>query len=190
MNLIILAGGKSSRFGKDKAFTEFKGVPIVVRILRALGPLFDGTIVVTNHPAGYASFNCRIVPDQYKNIGPLGGLHAGLVASDSEHNFVVACDMPLIAPDLVKHLIGINGYDAVVPAINGFPEPLLALYSKVCLTALEEMIRENSYKISRLYDKVNTKFVPENELRNYDRDLLSFSNINTLPTLKKHEEQN
>jgi len=188
VNLIVLAGGKSSRFGKDKAFVKFEGVPIVERILTTLGPLFDRTIIVTNHPLKYARFKCRIVSDQHKNIGPLGGLHAGLAASDSELNFTVACDMPRIAPDLVKYLICFNGYDAVVPAVNGFPEPLLALYSKACLPAIEEMIKEKDHKISRLYDRVKTKFVPENELRGHDRDLLSFSNINTLPTLKKHEE--
>lgn len=188
MNLIILAGGKSSRFGRNKAFIEFKGVPIIERILLALGPLFSERIIVSNQPTKYARFNCKLVFDQHKNIGPLGGLHAGLSASDVGRNFVVACDMPLIAPNLVKYLIGITGYDAVVPVINGFPEPLLALYSKVCFTAIEEIIKEKIYKISRLYNRINTRFIPESELKKYDYDLLSFSNINTLSALKKYEK--
>ncbi len=152
-------------------------------------PLFVRSVIVTNHPEKYARLGRPTAADKHKNIGPLGGIHAGLLASNSKYNFVVACDMPRIESALVKHLIGFKGYDAVVPVVRGFPEPLLALYSKACTAAIEEMIREKDYKISRLYDKVRTRFVPEAELKRYDPALASFSNINTLRTLKKHERQ-
>lgn len=185
MNLIVLAGGKSSRFGKDKAFIKFKGVPIIERVISTLEPLFDGVIVVTNHPRKYAKLGCQVVSDIYKNSGPLGGIHAGLSASDSMKNFVVACDMPLINPKLVKYLTGIKGYEAVVPKVRGFPEPLLAVYSKRCLPAIERMLQKKELKISRLYDRVKTKFVGESRIREFDPDLRSFSNINSLGEFRR-----
>ncbi|MBI5699276.1 molybdenum cofactor guanylyltransferase [Candidatus Saganbacteria bacterium] len=188
MNLIILAGGKSSRLGKDKAFVKFEGVPIIERILSVLGTLFGKCLIVTNTPEKYADLGCRVVTDVYQGVGPLGGLHAGLTASDSERNLVTACDMPLINQELVKYLINVKGQDAVVPVVKGFPEPLLAVYSKKCLPAIDKMIRGGQYKISRLYDKVATKFIDEKELREIDPELLSFCNINTLNALKTHEK--
>lgn len=188
MNLIILAGGKSSRLGNDKAFVKFEGVPIIERILSVLGTLFRKCIIVANTPEKFADLGCRLVADVYREVGPLGGLQAGLTASDSELNLVTACDMPLIKPEVVKYLISIKGEDAVVPVIGGFPEPLLAVYSTRCLPVIEKMIRNGQYKISRLYDKVATKFIDEKELREIDPELLSFCNINTLDALKTHEK--
>lgn len=190
MNGIILAGGRSSRIGTDKAFIKFAGVPIIERTLSLFKSLFVKCLIVTNKPNNYSYLNCPLVSDHYNNIGPLGGLHAGLFTSDSHLNFVVACDMPLIKPEVVKYITGIQGYDAVVPLINGFPEPLLAVYSRRCLPAIEKMIAEKEYKISRLYDRVKTKFLPEEEIGKLDPELESFSNLNTLKALEKHERKN
>lgn len=144
---------------------------------------------MSNLPDRYIYLKCSIVSDQYKNIGPLGGLHAGLKASDSKLNLVTACDMPKIEPALIKHLTSYYGYDAVVPKVRGFPEPLLALYSKTCLAAVEIMITEKDYRISHLYPKVKTKYISESELKKHDPLLLSFNNINTLKALKEHERK-
>ncbi len=189
MNGIILAGGRSSRIGTDKAFIKFAGVPIIERTLSLFKSLFVKCLIVTNKPDNYSYLNCPLVSDHYNNIGPLGGLHAGLFASDSHLNFVAACDMPLIDRELIKYLAGFTNYDAVVPVVNGFPEPLLAVYSKKCLAAIEEMIKNRAYKISALYGRVATKFIEEKALREIDPGLNSFSNINTVNELLKHERQ-
>jgi molybdopterin-guanine dinucleotide biosynthesis protein A len=189
MNLIILAGGKASRYGSDKAFAEFQGTPIVQIIFEKIGPLFSKVIISTNSPQKYKLFNAKIVSDEKKEIGPLGGIYSGLKGSDAERNFVVGCDMPLIKREVVEYLIGQDDSDAIVPVRNGFPEPLLAVYSRACLPAIKEMIVKKEYKISRLFQRVKTRFIMEEEIKKIDAEMATFTNINTLAAQKEHERK-
>lgn len=174
MNGIILAGGKSSRFGENKAFADFNNQRLIERTVDLLGKVFSKVYIVTNNPREYEYLGAEIVVDVFKECGPLGGIHAGLLASDSGHNFVAACDMPFLNIDLLNDLRQVaEEYDLVVPEFGGKLQMLHALYSRNCLPFIEEQLSANNLKLSDLLSGVNSKVI---ESKGFGRPFL---NINT-----------
>ncbi len=133
--LIILAGGKNSRYnGDNKAFIKYKGKSFISWIMDELQDVFDEKIIVTNSPGSFTTFDkCKIVTDIVKSRGPLAGIHAGLSVCEHESAFVISCDMPLVDKRVVKSIIekyNCTDCDGVVPDLNNETEPLFAVYSK------------------------------------------------------------
>ena len=129
---LVLAGGKSSRMGFDKAFINIKGKTIIETILDQLSRAFDDLIVVTSISENYRGLNARIVADVIKDAGPLGGIHAGLKASRSKYVFITACDMPFISLGYVDYMKEVASRflpDAVISRKGKWLEPFHALYS-------------------------------------------------------------
>src|SRR5215831_12450815 len=94
----ILAGGSSSRMGRNKALMEFRGKPLIQRQIELLSPYFKEVIVGANDPEPYAPFNLRVVPDLLHERCALTGIHALLKGAGRPRVFVVACDMPFLNP--------------------------------------------------------------------------------------------
>ena len=105
MTAVILAGGKSSRFGRDKSLLTVDGRLLLERSLDNWGSLFAEVIIVSES-GGKFSFlkDVKETADIYRGRGPLGGVHAGLKLSSSPWSFVAACDMPHIDKELIAHL--------------------------------------------------------------------------------------
>src|SRR3989338_6495006 len=117
---IILAGGKSSRMCRNKAFIKLKGKTFIEKIIVTLKSIFDEVIIVANEVEKLKGLKVRVVKDIVPNRGPLSGIHSGLVNSKTLINFVVACDMPFLNPGVINQMVRIaNGYDAVVVGSNG-----------------------------------------------------------------------
>ena len=178
---VILAGGSSSRMGRNKALLEVDGTPIITRIYRILAGLFHDVIVVTNSPLDYDFLPCRKVPDLYPGCGSIAGLHSALVHSRSAHSFVTACDMPFLDPDLIRLLCETqkDGYDAVTPYSEGGQEPLHALYSSACRVYFENAIRQGERKILDVLGGMKVRQVSCDELRSAGVKESSFVNVNT-----------
>ena len=189
MNAIVLAGGQSSRFGSDKAFAKIGDLTIVESLFFPLSLIFKKIIVVTNFPEKYRAFPVQIVTDKIRERGPLGGIYSGLLASDSERNFVVACDMPLINPRLIRYLVSIKEGQIVIPQAHDKLEPLFAIYSKSCLPAIASQLKAGDNKIQNFFDKVNTNIIKEEVLKKFDPALTSFLNINLQKDLKQLKSQ-
>ena len=187
VNAIVLAGGKSRRFGTDKAFAKVGGALMIESLLSVLNLVFKRIIVVTNYPLKYQGFPVEIVEDNVKGIGPLAGIQAGLQASDSERNFVVACDMPLIKASLIHYISNLAEGQVVVPRIGERLEPLHGVYSKSCLPAIERQIKAGHYKIQDFYNQVDVCYVEEVEIKRFDPELMSFLNINLQKDLARIE---
>jgi FdhD protein len=178
---VILAGGSSSRMGRNKALLEVDGTPIITRIYRTLAGLFHDVIVVTNSPLDYDFLPCRKVPDIYPGCGSIAGLHSALVHSRSAYAFVTACDMPFLDPDLISYLCDArqDECDAVVPFSDGGQEPLHALYSAACRDIFENAIRQGERKILDVLGRMNVRQVSCDELRSAGVKESSFVNVNT-----------
>ena len=128
----------------------------------------------------------RVVVDLHPGGGSLGGIFSGLSAAHHPWAMVVACDMPFLNLDLVRRMLSLReGADAVVPVLDGRPEPTHAIYSKVCLPYMEQLLLANDLKISLFFDKVRVSYVPEDEILSLDPDLLSFFNVNSPDDLEK-----
>lgn len=176
---IILAGGKNSRMGRQKAFIEIDGIPIIDIILKIFRELFSEIIIVTNTPKDFEYTKVRLVKDIIPNKGSLGGLYTGIKEAAFDDCFVVACDMPYINLQLIKYIIQIKGYDVVVPQIDNKFEPLFAVYSKNCLKTIKQNLSEERLRILDIFSKVNVREIYESEIRLYDSKLLSLINLNT-----------
>ncbi|MBU0687091.1 MAG: molybdenum cofactor guanylyltransferase MobA [Candidatus Margulisbacteria bacterium] len=187
VNAVILAGGESRRFGTDKAFAKVRGSTIIESLLFLLSPLFPKIIVVTNHPDKYKDFPVEVVTDKIKGRGPLVGIYSGLSASDTDRNFIVACDMPLLNPRLIQYIASIPSGKVVVPRINGRLEPLHAVYAKGCIPAIENQIAAGDLKIQNFFSRVDAHYVEEDEVKRFDPTLSSFLNINLQKDLKRIE---
>jgi molybdenum cofactor guanylyltransferase len=113
---VILAGGESRRMGRDKAFIDLDGVPLVMRVIERVAPLCTEMILVTNDPGAYAQFGCRLVADVYPGKGSLGGIFSGLQAAREQYALAVACDMPFLNQELLGYLISLApAFDVVIP---------------------------------------------------------------------------
>jgi len=120
------------------------------------------------------------VPDYDPPSGPLGGLAAGLAAMEHDLAIVVACDMPLLNPDLLRYLIErAAGVDAAVPLTGQEFEPLHAAYRRSCLPAIRRRLANDQRRVVSFFGDVRVIAVPEAEWRLIDPDGQSLSNLNT-----------
>lgn len=177
---IILAGGKSSRYGANKAFVEINGVQLIERVITVMGSVFEHLILITNTPHEYTYLNLPMYEDLIKGLGPIGGILTGLEAISDESGFFMACDMPFINGDLIHYMVEVSDdYDAVVPRISWKMEALHALYKKSCLTAIKELIESNEYQTIKFFNKIRVRYVDWDEIRAFDPKQRSFFNINS-----------
>ncbi|MBI5484783.1 MAG: formate dehydrogenase accessory sulfurtransferase FdhD [Deltaproteobacteria bacterium] len=177
----ILAGGSSSRMGKNKALMEVDGIPIIARTYRTMAELFHEVIIVTNTPQEYDFLPCRKVPDIHPEIGSIAGLHSALAHSTSERTFVAACDMPFVNAHIIRHLCNLqqDEYDAVIPFSEGGQEPLHAVYSSKCELIFENAIKGNNRKILDILAQMKTLLVTWEEIKAVEGSSTSFLNVNT-----------
>jgi len=182
---IILAGGKSTRLGRDKASELLLGVSMLQHVVGRVEAVAGEIIVVCaagqTLPEVETSTRLRVVQDIDPEGGPLGGVFSGLSAISAPRAVIVGCDMPLLQPALLTALLGLqtDEVDAVVPTNAIFlPEPLCAVYSKRCLPGIEKQLASGMLKVALLLDRVRTRYVPPAEWRAWDPDGLSFLNVN------------
>lgn len=190
MTAIILAGGKSSRMGADKAFLKIGNQPLIKSQIGLLRKIFKKIIIVTNSLPKYRGYKgIKIIPDIIPHRGPLGGIYSGLVASSSTYNFVVACDMPFINASLIRYMIkNRDNYDVLIPRVDKKYHPLFGVYSKNCIPIMEKTISKDKLNVSSIFPKVKTGFISRQEIERFDKLLLSLVNINTKEDLAKIKE--
>jgi molybdopterin-guanine dinucleotide biosynthesis protein A len=188
---IILAGGKSTRMGFDKALMKIRGKPIVEIIIQQLRSVFDDIIVVTNKPDEFTGLDVMITGDILKDSGPLGGIHAGLVLSKSKYAFLTACDMPVISPDYAKHMMETAAKylpHAVISEKGDWIEPFHALYSKDLADDIKTNVQDGKYKI---FDVIRKKYIikiSEKKVREYSPGLDIFINLNHIKDLEEFKK--
>jgi len=213
---IILAGGKSSRFGPNKAFQTIAGKTLIQYVVDRLATLTTEIIIVTAQ-GGEELYHCKpfaschserseeshtaqdglreaiplikIVADIYPGKGPLCGIYSGLIASSNSRAIVVGCDMPFPSIALLDYMTQISpAFDVVAPRIGKRVERLCAVYSKNCLAPTHGLLERNELRISELLSMVRVKYVEEDEINRFDPEHLSFFNINTQADLDKARE--
>lgn len=177
---IIVAGGKNSRMGTDKALLRVGSRTMVENTIRELEKVANNIMVVTGKPEAFAHLGLDMVTDIFPNCGPLGGIHAGLTYSSTAVNLVVACDMPFIQPEILKHLAGHGkDYDVVIPRLGTYLEPLTACYNKSCLPVIEDQLRAGRFKITSFFSRVNVMYVDRDKLAQLADIDYVFFNVNT-----------
>lgn len=182
---IILAGGKGSRLGLEKAFLEIGGKSIIEIVIDALD-LCDEIIISANDANRFKNLPARIVPDEPRSGGALVGLYSSLKAAKNDLAIVVACDMPFLSKSFIRHIMQLPvNYDALVPSFGGYIEPLHSIYSKRCLDSIVKHIKAGHRQLRSFYDEVNIEYVEEDVVKEFSSDGLIFFNINTAQDLEK-----
>lgn len=191
-SLVVNAGGKSQRMGQPKALLPMppRDEPLLQSIVTRLQTLQpETTIIVANDPAirdGVSlAGKIKWLSDQYSDVGPLGGMATGL-HEVAEWALLVACDMPLISPELCAQLLTLTDsvneqgqlWDAIVPVVNGYVEPMHALYHHRCLPAMVGALDAGKRRANAFLSDVATYYVEEAWLQQFDPTLQSFTNVN------------
>jgi len=189
---IILAGGRSSRLGREKLAEVIAGKSLIERAISSLSSLSQEILIVISQKQARSSLSldtypeAKTVVDLYSGKGSLIGIYTGLVHSTNFLNLVVACDMPFLNVNLLRYMIDISpGFDVVIPRIGDQMEPLHALYSKNCIGPMESLIRQDNLKVTAFFNSVKVRYVGKEELYRFDPERLSFFNINTGADLKR-----
>ncbi len=157
---IILAGGKSSRMGRDKGFVLYNNQPFITHVLRALTPLVTEVIIVSDSKK-YDAFKAKRVNDTIKNSGPLAGLYTGLSASKTTLNIVLSCDIPLITTAALKILIAAFDpkYDVIQLKSNKKTMPLIAIYKTTCATMCFNVLEQDERRMTKALEHFTVKTV-------------------------------
>jgi molybdopterin-guanine dinucleotide biosynthesis protein A len=200
---IIIAGGVSRRMGRDKAFIEFKGKPLIARVLEQVQAVCSETIIVANNREAFADYGVPVIGDVYPGKGSLGGIFTGLQAAREPYALAVACDMPFLDERLLSYLISLApGFDVVIPHVpdpssvlvrpdTAAPNvrrptakqkelhPLHAVYAKSCLEPMYARLQEGDLRAIGFLETVKVRIVEAQEIDQFDPSHLSFFNVNT-----------
>ncbi len=179
---IILSGGKSSRMGQDKGMMEYRGKKLIEYSIELLSPFCQELLVSSNSP-DYHSLGCRVVPDNFKDSGPIAGLEATLTKSSNNMNLVVSCDSPFIEPVLFEKLIEqFADQDVIIPIHEKGIEPLIGIYQKRLSVFFYEKIIKGDLKVQ--------KIIRECDLDFFDAELLLSQYPNLFKNLNSKEDVN
>jgi molybdopterin-guanine dinucleotide biosynthesis protein A len=182
----ILAGGKSSRMGRDKAFLEFRGETLLARSLKLARAVSEHVRIVGN--AEKFSAFAPVIEDIYRDCGPLGGIHAALSSIIAELNFMLAVDLPFLDSNLLEYLtVEAKKSDALVtvPKAGAGFQPLCAIYRRDFGTLADEALRHHHNQIDLLFAKINPRIIDERELTRAGFSPEMFRNLNTPEDLEE-----
>ena len=180
---MILAGGGSRRFGRDKASEPLNGRPLLQWAVQRLEEVAQDIIVVKaagqKLPALQTRKPLTVIEDLIPGKGPLGGIYSGLQAASHELSIAVACDMPLLSVPLLRRLCLLaDGYDVVIPRREGRLQPLHAVYRRICAEPMRHEIEAGRFEVISFLHAVRVRYVEEDEWTPYDKEGLSFFNVN------------
>ncbi|MGA8811413.1 MAG: molybdenum cofactor guanylyltransferase [Candidatus Sulfotelmatobacter sp.] len=177
----ILAGGKSTRMGANKAFVQLQGRSLLERTLDMARSATSQVCIVGSREK-FARF-APLVEDIFRNCGPLGGIHAALRASTTDVNLMLAVDMPFVPSAFLKYLIqqarDSPGATAVLPRSNGRWQPLCAIYRRDFADVAEKALQASRNRIDLLYPEIRSRVIEEEELRREGFSPEIFGNLNT-----------
>src|SRR5262245_4663466 len=181
---IILCGGQSRRMGRPKACLPIGREVFLQRIVRVLHEVVSPVVVVSapEQTLPDLPMGIRITHDARPDRGPLQGLLAGLdcIASDADAVYLSSCDVPLLRTSFVGRMVELlDGFDIVVPEIDGRPHPLAGVYRISVRESVRELLDADRLRPVFLFEHMRTRLVSAGELRDVDPSLASLRNVNT-----------
>jgi len=191
LTTFILAGGKSTRMGTDKAFVKYDGHTLLARVLDLAHSITPRVFIVGNREK-FAPF-APVVEDIFRDCGPLGGIHAALKTSSMELNLMLAVDTPFISSAFLQYLItqaqGAPEATVVVPRSGGRRQPLCAIYRREFADVAETALHAGQNRIDRLFDVVRTRVLEQEELATAGFSPTLFRNLNTPEELEAEKQK-
>ena len=183
LTIVIQAGGESRRMGEDKARLNFRGQPLIVRVMERVARLADEILVTTNQPEAYSFLHIPCVPDLLPGHGALGGLFTALSAAQNPLVAVIACDMPFISTELLvfqRDVLLTTSADAIIPRTTEGLEPFHAIYRKeTCLPLVQASLEKGQQRVDSWLAQADIRYLTPEEIAHYDPGGLAFLNVNT-----------
>lgn len=177
---IVLAGGRSRRMGRDKAFLDVGGVPMIRRVLDALASVCAEVLIVTKTPQAYEHLGVRVAHDDDPRQAALVGLCAGLRAAQTPVAFAAGCDLPFLSPAAVRYLAGLlPGWEAVVPRVEGRWHPLHAIYAAAATPGIEAALAASELRLGAALARLRVREVGTDDLAVVAPGLETLRNVNT-----------
>jgi molybdopterin-guanine dinucleotide biosynthesis protein A len=176
--------------GANKSFVKLDGKPLIEIVLKKVTDIFENKpVIITNQPDNYQYLGCDMVGDIFKDKGPLGGIHAGLIHSSTPYIFIVACDMPFIEQSFIQYMAAcLAEEDILIPRNGESVEPLHAIYSKQCLPAIEKHLQAEHRRVQSFFQDVTAAYVDYRELARQNLSGCYFMNVNTMEDLVQAKE--
>ncbi|MFD1887440.1 molybdenum cofactor guanylyltransferase [Paenibacillus wenxiniae] len=168
---ILLAGGQSSRMGRDKAMLDIGGKPVIQRVADTLLQCTPDVCLAAANEDDYRFLHLPVAADEYPGYGPLAGIYAGMKQIEADWYLVAACDMPFTSVDLMRNLlkmaieaagdgVGIPLGQAIIPSYGERMHPLYAVYHRTVLPSLREALEHKQLKVMEWVDEHNLVDVP------------------------------
>ncbi len=176
----ILAGGKSTRMGRDKAFLEFEGANLLDRAMRTASAV-AAKVFIVGDPDKFPPCP-SVIADEYRDRGPLAGIHAALRRSATELNLILAVDLPFVSPDFLQFLVKrAEAAQALVTLAeaDGRLQPLCAIYRQTFAEVAEGALRRGQNRIDRLFTREITQRIAESEWSSQGFPRKLFHNLNS-----------
>ena len=177
----VLAGGYSSRMGREKALLEISGTKLVVRAARLLASLCASATIV-GPVESYACFGFPAIEDEQPRLGPLGGILTALARTEVPWNLVVACDLPYLTAEWLRYLVGRaarSNARVVLPESASGLEPLCAVYHRDAAAAIRAAIERGVLKVTSSFEALPIERVTPAEIQPFDPRGVLFQNLNT-----------
>ena len=192
ITIVLQAGGKSTRMGKDKALLPFQGIPLIKRLRDRFSDMGDELLVITNDFSGYQDLAVPLYKDIIPDRGALGGLYTALSISKNPLVGLIAADLPFASPALLAHLIKIlltSGAEAAIPSTKKGLEPLHAVYRRdTSLPLVKGAIDQNLWRMNSWFDQAEILILTPEETRRVSSSKHTFLNLNTPEDLQKAEK--
>jgi len=200
VDFAILAGGKSSRLGRDKGLLDICGKPMFLWVLEACRPYANKILIVTSDIKQKKAYeerlnhfnveNVKVVVDEESGVRcPLIGAKTAFRNAEAEYTFLLSCDVPLVDSNVLQLLISISkGYDAVVPRWpNGYIEPLHSIYkTDKAFNAAKSSLAAHRFDMRAVLERLNKiLYVSTLIIKKVDHNLFTFFNVNSPMDLKK-----
>lgn len=185
----ILAGGKSSRMGFDKQLLMADDRRLMEQIVTTLKEEFSDVLIVTAKPQLYESMPVRLCADTYTDKGPLAGVHAALENARSEFVYLLACDMPVVNLEFIRHLkqnLLASGADICAGKFHDRLEPFNAFYSRSLLADVVHRLETGNSSLFRFIYASRACVISQDEAARFDKELQMFTNINTRSEYEKY----
>jgi molybdopterin-guanine dinucleotide biosynthesis protein A len=170
----VLAGGRSSRMGRDKALLPWQGATLLEVAANKVRQA-TGNVTILGTPELYGHLGFPVLEDLIPDCGPLGGLYTALSATRTDWNLLVACDMPALTVDLLTRLLteaATCGADALVPKVDRLWQPLCAIYHRRLAPVAKSALDRKSLKMQDLVSQIDARSWPA-------PDPAPFANLNT-----------
>ena len=186
-SIAILAGGKSSRFGSEKALAPFLGARVIDAVAKACTKSGADVYIIANKCL-YNQLGLPIFPDEHPGLGPLAGIHSALKNIPAERILVVGCDMPLLNYRLLNWMLCLKRKeDIIIPEYGGRLQPLHAIYSRQLMPLIERRLEQKQLGLQRLLTEANYYKISHKHIIPYCPNGLCFSNANTREELIRLE---